>query len=43
MMTSYGDEHRIFLQGIMTRGILSHQEVLKLFATATDRCKGRRK
>ena len=36
----YSDEHRIFLQGIMSKGILKGQEVTALMKTAYLRCDG---
>ncbi|TRY61194.1 hypothetical protein TCAL_01482 [Tigriopus californicus] len=37
-MREYGDEHRIFLQGMMCRGIADYQEILKLLQCVCVRC-----
>lgn len=34
----YGDEHRMFLQGIMARGALASQEVIDMYTTILERC-----
>lgn len=34
----YSDQHRIFLQGFMCRGILNLQEVIDLYTIARKRC-----
>ena len=36
----YGDQHRIFLQGIMCKGILDQKEVRNLFEIAMARVEG---
>ncbi len=33
-MESYGNRHRVFLQGIMSRGIMNVDEVKKLYLVA---------
>ncbi len=38
----YEDKHRIFLQGIMTRGIINVEEVKKLYEIAHKRCGSKR-
>ncbi len=37
-MAPYGDQHRIFLQAMMCRGIVSKDEVVRLFQIAKARC-----
>ena len=37
--SNYGDEHRIFLQGLMCRGILDAKEVNRLLEVALENCK----
>ena len=36
----YGDEHRIFVQGIMCKGVLKSSEVRDLYRLAMKRCRG---
>ena len=38
-LEQYSDEHRIFLQGIMSKGILNAEEVHSLLRMACGRCK----
>lgn len=37
-MTEYGDEHRIFLQAMMARGIVSAKEMFPLYELSLKRC-----
>ena len=34
----YEDEHRLFLQGIMSRGMMGFDETFKLFKLICERC-----
>lgn len=38
----YGDEHKVFLQGIISRGIMNSGEVMDMFCLACNRCGGKK-
>jgi hypothetical protein len=41
MARPYGKEHQIFLQGLMSKGIMSYSEVLELYELAHKRNNGK--